>query len=81
MVCQRFFPSRLASRWFEVQGDTTLQGAEATNEAASKAMLAKDDPIAVFLQSQQQPFHKSSEIREAMEKSESNAWLQRVGWP
>ncbi|KAF6781767.1 hypothetical protein CSOJ01_16052, partial [Colletotrichum sojae] len=76
--CQRFFPSRAGSRWFEVGRGHTLAGNSGSAEAGT-------DDTAWFValhDEQEQRFETGGreEVSALDEKLEPNGWLYRVGW-
>ncbi|KAF6780849.1 hypothetical protein CSOJ01_16115, partial [Colletotrichum sojae] len=76
--CQRFFPSRAGSRWFEVGRGQTLAGNSGSAEPGT-------DDAAWFValhDEQEQRFEAGGreEVSALDEKLEPNGWLYRVGW-
>ena len=74
--CQRFFRSRMASRWFEV-GRAIQQPGEHSTQAEDIV-----ERIKRIHRGQIERFETRSEdlIKIANDKTEPNAWLDRVGW-
>lgn len=91
--CQKLFPSRAASSWFEVKhgasiGVSIVEAAASTGGSAgagdeasgSSGILAMLDE---WEMRQEQRFQQGQAMRrvEALDpKNEANSWLQRVGW-
>ena len=73
--CQRFFPSRAASSWFEVGGSSH----------AETDTVARENPLTRFERTHQEARIRLSQadaelVQVADEKKEPNAWLERAGW-
>ena len=72
--CQRFFPSRQASGWFEVgHGETPQESSQAGETVEQRLMRVHQEQIARFSA-------RKHQIQVPDEKSEPNPWLRRVGW-
>ncbi|MDB5910917.1 MAG: hypothetical protein JWP34_5031, partial [Massilia sp.] len=72
--CQRFFPSRQASGWFEVgRGETPQESSEAGETIEQRLVRVHQEQVARF-------FARVSQIQVPDEKNEPNPWLRRVGW-
>ena len=75
--CQRLFPSRAGSGWFEVGGGRSIESPKANQD--SEIM----NRVRQFHNRQEQRFkeaEKEAVIEEVDQKLEANAWLGRVGW-
>lgn len=75
--CQRLFPTRAASGWFEVRAPN----AEASPDPEQQMEMM--DWVKQFHDTQEQRFkeaEKEAAIKEVDQKLEANAWLGRVGW-
>ncbi|KAK1957242.1 hypothetical protein LY78DRAFT_621047, partial [Colletotrichum sublineola] len=77
--CQRFFPSRAGSRWFEVgRGQTT-----SVNRSGATEEAADDSTNFIRMHEEQEKKFEASTRDEVVgldEKAEPNPWLYRVGW-
>lgn len=77
--CQRFFPSRAASGWFEVR-----RASEPTDGWSGQPGVVEDiaKRIEQMHQAQEEKFRKKTQarIRVANEKKEPNPWIERTGW-
>ncbi|KAL9572228.1 hypothetical protein ACKAV7_003641 [Fusarium commune] len=84
--CQRFFPGRAASRWFEVNRGCEEEGASIQQQSADARSVI--DRKAVFLtrmhREDEEAFEQEAKarlIQNGDDKWEASKWLGRTGWP
>lgn len=77
--CQRFFPSRAASGWFEIRCTSESPASSMGRAGAGKDVTKR---IQQIHQAQEEKFRKKSraKIWVANEKTEPNPWVERAGW-
>ncbi|EXA28835.1 hypothetical protein FOVG_19585 [Fusarium oxysporum f. sp. pisi HDV247] len=84
--CQRFFPGRAASRWFEVNRGCEEEGARVQQQGADARSVT--DRKAAFLthmhREDEEAFEQEAKarlIQDGDDKWEASKWLGRTGWP
>ncbi|TVY64128.1 hypothetical protein Focb16_v014221 [Fusarium oxysporum f. sp. cubense] len=86
VYCQRFFPGRAASRWFEVNRGCEEEGARVQQQGADARSVT--DRKAAFLthmhREDEEAFEQEAKarlIQDGDDKWEASKWLGRTGWP
>jgi hypothetical protein len=80
--CQRFFRSRAASGWFEVEGAREPSGPAAAAEAVE---AAEEDGVQRAVRMHREQARRFAAagreaVRVADDRNEPNAWVERTGW-